>query len=707
MTEHPEVGQPSDQDLPFALVADAPGLSLADQVHNAFAPQGILARAWDNYTPRQEQLTMACAVAQTLEEGGALVVEAGTGVGKTYAYLVPALLSGKRVLLSTATKTLQDQLFGRDLPRLAQVMGVPVRCALLKGRGSYLCLHRLAQARQHSGIQDTKGLASLAMLESWSHATRTGDLAELPDLDERSPVLPWVTSTRENCLGSTCPQARDCHVNIARREAMAADVVVVNHHLFFADIAVRESGVAELLPSVHAVVLDEAHQINETGIQFMGRQLSTGQLQDFAGDLLATGLQWARGFGDWQGLSAEVEEAARWLRAMVAGAGASSAPLRWLAAAPDGLDEAAWQAALARVEGACMAAQQALAGVAEMAPDLTRLQERAQTLADRVGLFRQPCPDSAVRWADASGLQLRMVESPLDIAELVATRLMPPTEGVAEPKRAWIFTSATLGSDAQLSWFVESCGLADARVLRVASPFNYAQQAAVYVPRSLPRPNDPAHSQALASWLAPAARQLGGRTLVLTTSLRALRSIGEVLEACFPDPQEMAVLVQGKASKRRLLERFRQGNTKGQGGCILVASMSFWEGVDLPGDALQLVVIDKLPFPPPHDPLVEARCRRLEQAGRSPFSAYSIPEAAIALKQGAGRLIRSETDRGILVIGDNRLVTMGYGKRLMGALPPMRRLVSDAEFDEALAALEALNAPTAFTRASTTVPHCP
>jgi ATP-dependent DNA helicase DinG len=339
-----------------------------------------------------------------------------------------------------------------------------------------------------------------------------------------------------------------------------------------------------------------------------------------------------------------------------------------------------------------------------MAPDLTRLQERAQTLADRVGLFSQPCPDSAVRWADASGLQLRMVESPLDIAELVATRLMPPTEGGAEPKRAWIFTSATLGSDAQLSWFVDSCGLADARVLRVASPFNYAQQAAVYVPRSLPRPNDPAHSQALASWLAPAARQLGGRTLVLTTSLRALRSIGEVLEACFRDPQEMAVLVQGKASKRRLLERFRLGSTKGQGGCILVASMSFWEGVDLPGDALQLVVIDKLPFPPPHDPLVEARCRRLEQAGRSSFSAYSIPEAAIALKQGAGRLIRSETDRGILVVGDNRLVTMGYGKRLMAALPPMRRLVSDAEFDEAL---EALNAPTAFTRASTTVPHCP
>jgi len=701
MTEHPELRPSPDQDQPFERVADADGMSLVSQVRSTFGPQGLLVHAWDGYTPRQEQLDMACAVAQTLEEGGALVVEAGTGVGKTYAYLVPALLSGKRVLLSTATKTLQDQLFGRDLPRLAQVMGTPVRCALLKGRSSYLCLHRLEQARQHSGIQDTQGLKALAMVEMWSHATRTGDLAELPDLDERSPVLPWVTSTRENCLGGACPQARECHVNTARREAMAADVVVVNHHLFFADLAVRESGVAELLPSVHAVVLDEAHQINETGIQFMGRQLSTGQLQDFAGDLLATGMQWARGFGDWPGLSAEVEEAARWLRSMAAQAGASSAPLRWLGAAPEGLDGAAWQAALARVRGACATAQQALAVVAEMTPDLTRLQERAQALTERVGLFAQPCPDGAVRWADASGLQLRMVESPLDIAELVATRLMPPTDGTAEPGRAWIFTSATLGADARLSWFVESCGLADARVLRVASPFNYPEQAAVYVPQSLPRPGDPAHSQALARWLAPAARRLGGRTLVLTTSLRALRSIGEALEACFPGPQEMAVLVQGKASKRRLLERFRLGNTQGQGGCILVASMSFWEGVDLPGDTLQLVVIDKLPFPPPNDPLVEARCKRLEQAGRSPFSAYSVPEAAIALKQGAGRLIRSETDRGILVIGDTRLATMGYGKRLMAALPPMRRLQSDDEFGQALEELAAL------TKASTTDRHSP
>ena len=701
MTQRPAMAPSPGQEPPLGPMADAEGLSLTSQVCRIFEPQGLLAHAWGGYAPRQGQLDMACAVAQTLEAGGALVVEAGTGVGKTYAYLVPALLSGKRVLLSTATKTLQDQLFGRDLPRLAQLMGIPVRSALLKGRSSYLCLHRLEQARQHSGIHGSQGLQVLAMVETWAHATRAGDLAELPDLDERSPVLPWITSTRENCLGGTCPQARDCHVNIARREAMAADVVVVNHHLFFADIAVRASGVAELLPSMHAVVLDEAHQINETGIQFMGRQLSTGQLQDFAGDLRATGLQWSRGFGDWSGLSAEVEEAARWLRSMTPQAGTPSAPLRWLGVAPEGLDEAAWQAALTRVGGACAAAQQALAVVADITPDLTRLQERAQALAERVALFTQPCPEGVVRWADASGLQLRMVESPLDIAELMGTRLMPSTEGVVEPKRSWIFTSATLGADARLSWFVESCGLADARVLRVASPFNYAQQAAVYIPQSLPRPSDPAHSQALANWLAPAARRLGGRTLVLTTSLRALRNIGEALEGFFPGPQEMAVLVQGKASKRRLLERFRLGNTQGQGGCILVASMSFWEGVDLPGDTLQLVVIDKLPFPPPNDPLVEARCKRLELAGRSPFSAYSVPEAAIVLKQGAGRLIRSESDRGLLVIGDTRLNTMGYGKRLMAALPPMRRLQSDDEFGQALEELAAL------TKASTTDRYSP
>ena len=292
-------------------------LALEPAVREAFAPHGVLSRAADQFQPRQGQTEMALAVARTIEDGGALVVEAGTGVGKTFSYLVPALLSGERVLLSTATKTLQDQLFGRDLPRLVEALGLPVRTALLKGRASYLCLHRMELARSEASLPDRGSLRSLAKIEEWAQATRTGDLAELPGLDERSPLIPLVTSTRDNCLGAQCPKFRACHVNLARREALAADVVVINHHLFFADLAVRESGMAELLPTVRVAIFDEAHQLNETGVQFLGNHITTGQLLDFARDLLAAGLQFARGLAQWQDVASAVERAARDLRLVV------------------------------------------------------------------------------------------------------------------------------------------------------------------------------------------------------------------------------------------------------------------------------------------------------------------------------------------------------------------------------------------------------
>ncbi|MDE2607782.1 MAG: ATP-dependent DNA helicase [Burkholderiales bacterium] len=629
---------------------------------------------------------MAVAVARTIVHGGALVVEAGTGVGKTFSYLVPALQSGERVLLSTATKTLQDQLFARDLPRLADALGLPVRMALLKGRASYLCAHRLELARHDAGLADRAVLRSLARIEQWAQGTRTGDLAEMPGLDERSPLLPLVTSTRENCLGSQCPKFRGCHVNAARREAMAADVVVINHHLFFADLAVRESGMAELLPSVRVVVFDEAHQLNETGVQFLGRQLGTGQVLDFARDLLGAGLQLARGLVDWQQLAGATEHAARDLR-LVVGRTAAGARLRWTGMAPEGVPQEAWAGALAALEHALQQAAGGLATVSEIAPDFMRLHERAGGLAQRVAAFGRPAEPGAVRWLDA-GTHLRLVESPLDIAEAVQDKLLKTGQEEAEEggggRRAWIFTSATLGDDARLSWFTEPCGLGQAEVLRVASPFDYPAQAALYLPRGLPRPNDPGHSDAVARLAARAAQRVGGRTMVLTTTLRALRSIGEQLQARFEGADAIEVLVQGQWPKRRLIERFREGAGEGRPGCILVASASFWEGVDVPGEALQLVVIDKLPFPPPGDPLVEARGQRLQEQGRSPFNDYFVPEAAVALKQGAGRLIRRETDRGLLVVCDPRLEQMGYGRRLLAALPPMRRLKDEAEFEEAL-----------------------
>ncbi|GAB3667979.1 ATP-dependent DNA helicase [Ramlibacter alkalitolerans] len=684
---HAEAGHAVAAGQDTSAWTQPPRERLEELTRGAFVPSGALAQAAEAFRPRPGQTEMAAAVARTIEQGGALVVEAGTGVGKTFSYLVPALLSGERVLLSTATKTLQDQLFGRDLPRLAQSLGLPVRMALLKGRGSYLCAHRLDLARRDASLPDRTALRTLAKIEQWAQGTRTGDLAEMPGLDERSPVLPLVTSTRENCLGSQCPKFRQCHVNAARREALAADVVVINHHLFFADLAVRESGMAELLPTVRVVIFDEAHQLNETGVQFLGRQLGTGQVLDFARDVLAAGLQFARGLVEWQPLVAAVERAARELR-LVVGGGNYSTRLRWSGEAPEGVDPLAWDDALAVLASALEQAAEGLAVVNEVAPDFVRLQERASTLAQRVRAFAREAEPGSVRWADA-GTQLRLVESPLDIAQAVQRKLLKTGEerDEAERQRAWIFTSATLGDDERLSWFTEPCGLSQAQVLRVASPFDYPSQAALYVPRQLPPPKDPGHSAAVAALAQRAARRIGGRTMVLTTTLRALRAIGEQLQAHFAGSGELEVLVQGQSPKRRLIERFREGAAHGHAGCILVASASFWEGVDVPGEALQLVIIDKLPFPPPGDPLVEARSQRLESQGRSPFNDYFVPEAAVALKQGAGRLIRRETDQGVLVVCDTRLVQMGYGRRLLAALPPMRRLKDEGEFEEALGAL--------------------
>jgi ATP-dependent DNA helicase DinG len=668
-------------------------MSLEPAVREAFAPHGVLSRASDQFLPRQGQTEMALAVARTIEQGGALVVEAGTGVGKTFSYLVPALLSGERVLLSTATKTLQDQLFGRDLPRLVQALGLPVRTALLKGRASYLCLHRLELARTEGSLPDRTSLRSLAKIEEWAVTTRSGDLAELPALDERSPLIPLVTSTRENCLGMQCPKFRACHVNLARREALAADVVVINHHLFFADLAVRESGMAELLPTVRVAIFDEAHQLNETGVQFLGNQITTGQLLDFGRDVLAAGLQFARGLVDWSSVVSAVEKAARDLR-MVVGRAAPGAKLRWAAESPEQVPVGPWLEALGELEQACTAAMEALDTVTEIAPDFVRLHERAAVLAQRAAGFAHPCPSGSVRWVDV-GNQLRLVESPLDIAKAVQEKLLRSGgEEAQDSRRAWIFTSATLGDDAGLRWFTEPCGLTEAEILRVGSPFDYASQAGVYVPRELPKPNDPGHSMQVAALAADAVRRLGGRTMLLTTTLRALRAIGESLQARFEGSLEVEVLVQGQWPKRRLMERFREGASQGRAGCVLVASASFWEGVDVPGDALQLVIIDKLPFPPPGDPLVEARAQRLEGQGRSAFNDYFVPEAAVALKQGAGRLIRRESDQGLLVVCDTRLVSMGYGRRLLAALPPMRRIQSRDEFSQALDRLSPVTIPS-------------
>lgn len=648
-------------------------MNLELEVQDAFASDGVLARSVDHFSPRSGQTEMACAVARIIEDAGVLVVEASTGVGKTFAYLVPALLSGERVLLSTATKALQDQLYGRDLPRLIKVLGLPVETALLKGRASYLCLHRMSLARQDGGMDRTVA-RSLARIEEWARLTRTGDLAELAGLDEKSPLIPFVTSTRENCLGSQCPDFRACHVNSARKAALASDVVVVNHHLFFADLAVRESGMAELLPTVRVAIFDEAHQLNETGIQFLGDNLTTGQLLDCCRDMLAAGLQFARGLVDWQALVGDCEAATRELR-LSAGKNFAGLKLRWVDASPDGIDAAHWNSSLQQLQASLARACSALDTLSEIAPDFVRLQQRVSLLLERAQRFLDRAAPDSVRWVEV-GTQLRLVESPLNIAKAVKAKML---HAPGESGRSWIFTSATLGDDDKLAWFTRPCGLEDAKVLRVGSPFDYKNQAALYVPGDFPKPSDPAHPLEVAAAVARWACRLGGRTLVLTTTLRALRVIGDALNDSLEVTSDLEVLVQGVMPKRLLVERFREGSSGGRRGCVMVASASFWEGIDIPGDALQLVVIDKLPFPPPNDPLAEARSRALEAEGKNAFSAYFLPEAAVALKQGAGRLIRRETDQGVLVVCDTRLRDMGYGKRLTKALPDMKRLDSEAE----------------------------
>ena len=670
---------------------------LLQSVETVFTSDGVLAQATPHFKPRSGQTEMALAVAETISNGGELVVEAGTGVGKTFAYLVPVLLSGQRALVSTATKALQDQLFSRDIPNLVEVLKLPIRVALLKGRGSYLCTLRLSQARQSIDASLKIHAHALSKIETWSHSTRTGDLSELSGLDDRSPVIPLVTSTRDNCLGSPCPNFKSCHVNLARKDAMAADVVVINHHLFFADLNVRETGMAELLPSVQTVVFDEAHQLNEIGINFLGRHLSTSQLLELTRDILGAGIQMARGLVDWTLICNVMEKATRDLRLTVQHARPGSR-LRWAEPIPDDIETASWLTAMAQLQVALNAAQTAVDTVSEIAPDFVRLHERINMQLALIDHFQEACAEGSVRWLEV-GSQLRLVESPLDISMAVQSLMLNRTPEELHKisshensvstdsntsSRSWIFTSATLGEDEQMKWFTEPCGLSHAQKLRVASPFDYESKSAIYVPKSMPKPNDATHTRAVAAWVEKYARQLGGRTLVLTTTLNAMRTIGEALTAALGQTGELEVLVQGQGPKRRLMERFREGTQQGGMGCILVASASFWEGFDVPGDALQLVVIDKLPFPPPNDPLVEARSQRLECLGKSSFSDYSLPEAAVALKQGAGRLIRSENDRGLLVVCDPRLTGMSYGKRLMSSLPPMRRIENELDFEAAV-----------------------
>jgi ATP-dependent DNA helicase DinG len=625
------------------------------RVAAAFAADGPLARGVAGYRVRAQQTEMAEAVAAAIRDRAVLVAEAGTGTGKTFAYLVPALLSGGKVLVSTGTRTLQDQLHGRDLPLVRDALGVPATIALLKGRANYLCRHHLERNRRDGRLASRDAAAHLQRIAELAGATATGDRAELADVPEDSPAWALATSTRENCLGQACAHFRECFVMQARREAMAADIVVVNHHLFFADVVLRDEGVAELLPACNTVILDEAHQLPQTASVFFGESVSSAQVLDLCRDALKEARTTARDVPGLDALVRATDRGARDLRLAVAareGRLAARAVER----------QEAFPSAIAALATALRALAGALAALAERSEDLAACARRAAELEARLARWRQSDDAALVRWVEALPHALALHATPVSIAAAFRRQL----EG---PPRAWILTSATLAMAGDFNLYTTALGLEHVRTACWESPFDYPRHALLCVPERLPAPAEPGHTEAVIETAVTAIRASAGRAFVLFTTLRAMRKAHALLAERFAAERlPWPLLVQGEGSRSALLERFRR-----LGNAVLVGSASFWEGVDVRGEALSLVVIDKLPFAPPDDPVLAARLDALAQRGGDPFREYQLPHAAITLKQGAGRLIRDERDRGVLVICDPRLAERRYGRRIVASLPRMRR----------------------------------
>ncbi len=613
-------------------------------------PQGLLSQRLPGFAWRPQQQEMAEAVAETMASGGRLVAEAGTGTGKTFAYLVPALLSGLKVVVSTGTRNLQDQLFQRDLPLLKEVLASPVKVALLKGRSNYLCRHRLENA-----LGDPKGhrrevARQLRQVQQWSLSTRSGDIVELTDLPEESPVWSLITSSSDNCLGSDCPEFDRCHLVEARRQAQEADIVVVNHHLLCADMALKEEGFGELLPMAHAYVIDEAHQLPEVASNFFGISVGTRQLLDLCRDTRA---EYVREANDLPKLLEQIdhlEKAARDFRLAFGEAGQRDA---WETVAEEG----DVQRGLKYLRQELEALHGMLEAVSGRGKGLDSCMERA---AGFISLLHQICDqedEARVRWFEVHAHSLRLCSTPLEVAGLF-------NEQMARHRAAWIFTSATLAVGDCFDHFTDRLGIDEARTERWDSPFDYPRQALWYVPRGLPEPSARDYTEQVMAHVLPILKASRGRAFLLFTSHRALRRAAAWLEGRTGLP----LLVQGEAPKAELVARFVEA-----GNAVLLGTASFWEGVDVRGEALSLVVIDKLPFASPGDPVLKARLDAIRKAGGNPFTDYQVPQAVIALKQGAGRLIRDVTDRGVLVVCDPRLLRNNYGHTFLDAMPPFAR----------------------------------
>ncbi|MEB8677985.1 ATP-dependent DNA helicase [Cronobacter malonaticus] len=615
-----------------------------------FAADGQLANAIPGFKPREPQRQMAQAVSAAIEAATPLVVEAGTGTGKTYAYLAPALRAGKKVIISTGSKALQDQLYSRDLPTVAKALEYKGRLALLKGRSNYLCLERLEQQALAGGDLPVQTLSDVIQLRGWANETVDGDISTCGRVAEDAPVWPLVTSTNDNCLGTDCPLYKDCFVVKARKKAMEADVVVVNHHLFLADMVVKESGFAELIPEAEVIIFDEAHQLPDIASQYFGQSLSSRQLLDLARDII---IAYRTEVKDTQQLQKCADRLAQ-----------STQDFRLQLGDPGFRGNLRELLADASISRALLLLDDAL----ELCYDVAKLSLGRSALLDaafeRATLYRarlkrlkeinQPCYSY---WYECNSRHFTLALTPLTVADKFQ-------DVIAEKGGSWIFTSATLSVNDDLHHFTERLGIHEAQTLLLPSPFDYARQALLCVPRGLPQTNQPQAGKALARMLQPLIEANQGRCFMLCTSHAMMRDLAEQFRATMTLP----VLLQGETSKSQLLEQFISA-----GNALLVATSSFWEGVDVRGDALSLVIIDKLPFTSPDDPLLKARMEDCRLRGGDPFDEVQLPEAVITLKQGVGRLIRDVDDRGVLVICDNRLVMRPYGAVFLKSLPPTPR----------------------------------
>lgn len=662
------------------------------QIADALGAEGALSQAQPGYAKREGQAELAQEVGRAIAERAVLVAEAGTGTGKTFAYLVPALLSGGLVVISTGTRTLQDQLYRRDLPRVSEALRLNIRTALLKGRSNYVCRYHLRRNLEEGRFDRREDIAVLRRIDRFAAVSSSGDRSEAPGIAEDAPAWSKATSTRDNCLGQECPDYRNCFVFQARQAAQSADVIVVNHHLFCADLALKDEGISDLLPTASAVIFDEAHQLPDIATQFFGSSVSSRQLVEIAREALRVGLSEAADAADWIGLSRGLEQSVREWRLA---AGSSGRQDRDRLRSDAGLRDAL--AALHQQLKGLLEVSQA---AAERGRELARLSGRLLELTQRLGAWREavygprtdplelaagvgpalagrswgdepdalpttvgapaPAAEAAVLWAEASQSGAVLHSTPLSLAATFRHHRD------ATP-RAWVFVSATLAIAGDFRHFVEPMGLDDARCVTWESPFNYAANGLLYVPVQCGEPGASLFPDRMVEAIWPLIEANRGRAFLLCTSLRMVDQLeARIADRIASSSRSIELLVQGRATRSALLERFRQADAP-----VLIGSASFWEGVDVVGEQLSLVVIDKLPFAPPDDPVLKARSDVLRQSGGDPFGAIQLPAAAMALKQGAGRLIRSETDTGLLVICDERLVGKSYGRKLRASLPPM------------------------------------